>query len=326
MGIDLPLAILFLVVVVIAVGFILITLIDNAEPTGGNYEAFRNLMLGFAALIGGPIGFYLSWRRTDALDEQNKTARKQAETVTRQAKTLAKQANTAAKQAKTAAEQAKHAMQKHEDDKRLANKRHDAEAFGRGIEQLGETGKPSVQLGGIYAMEALAKSSPSMHGPIFETLCAHVRENCPIVANKDAKKPDEVVQTILTVIGRRKYKNDPEPLIINLDNTDLRKVDLSSGHFETVSFTHALLNDAQILWAHLEGAFFLGAQLEGATFLMSTIKGSWLRGANLNSADLSDVTFDEFTDVSGADLRNIRGLPEDFQKTVKSDEFTKWTE
>ena len=82
------------------------------------------------------------------------------------------------------------------------------ERFTRAIEQLGQQGpdKMAIRLGGIYALELIAKDSEKDHGPIMEVLTAYVREIAPVQTNytpKEDEKPPTDIQAILTVIGRR---------------------------------------------------------------------------------------------------------------------------
>ena len=51
--------------------------------------------------------------------------------------------------------------------------------FTRAIEQLGAE-QLQVRLGGIYALERIARDSPGDHWPIMEVLTAFVRENAPL--------------------------------------------------------------------------------------------------------------------------------------------------
>ena len=77
------------------------------------------------------------------------------------------------------------------------------ERFTRAIEQLGND-KMAIRLGGIYALERIAKDSEKDHGPVMEVLTAYVRENAP--RQNPPKVPDRPatdIQAILTVIGRR---------------------------------------------------------------------------------------------------------------------------
>ena len=65
----------------------------------------------------------------------------------------------------------------------------------------------AIRLGGIYALERIAKDSEKDHGPIMEVLTAYVREKAPRKENhkpQAGEKPPTDIQAILTVIGRRK--------------------------------------------------------------------------------------------------------------------------
>jgi uncharacterized protein YjbI with pentapeptide repeats len=51
------------------------------------------------------------------------------------------------------------------------------ERFTRAIDQIGETAKPDVRLGGIYALERIAKDSADDHPQVMEVLTAYLREH-----------------------------------------------------------------------------------------------------------------------------------------------------
>src|SRR3954454_8432510 len=53
------------------------------------------------------------------------------------------------------------------------------ERFTRAVDQLGNRESRDVRLGGIYALERLARESRDDHGPIVEILTAYVREHAP---------------------------------------------------------------------------------------------------------------------------------------------------
>jgi hypothetical protein len=85
--------------------------------------------------------------------------------------------------------------------------------FSKAINQLGETGPENlaIRLGGIYAMERIAKDSEWDHWPIMEILTAYVREHAP---RKEEEQNNQLpwgirpklaadIQAILMVIGRR---------------------------------------------------------------------------------------------------------------------------
>jgi len=284
----------------------------NVDPVPKT-EALRNLtwsMGTIGAVFAGFIGLVMAGFRTVALHRQANTAQRESD---------------------------------------LNAQKHQSEAFATAIEQLGNTNF-AVRLGAVYALEALAKSALELHGPIFETLCAYVRNKAP--APKDdqvTKKPNVVVQAMLTVIGRRDPAHDPEEFRLDLRKTDLRKCDLRKGHFENalLTATHlagadlkeihlegahlgganlkgaklqkahleganlggAQLNGASLWCAHLEGADLVGAKLEDAHLWKARLEDANLYGAYLEGASLSNVSFNGQTNVQNADLLGARNIP-----------------
>jgi len=85
------------------------------------------------------------------------------------------------------------------------------ERFTRAIEQLGSE-KLEVRLGGIYALERIARDSAKDHWPTMEVLTACVRENATRKEREAAEAggadwPPADIQAILTVIGRRRRRS-----------------------------------------------------------------------------------------------------------------------
>ena len=83
---------------------------------------------------------------------------------------------------------------------RVAEEGHITERFTKAIAQLGDK-EMAIRLGGIYALERLAKDSETDHGPIMEVLTAYVREKAPR-KNDDsepqaAERPPTDIQAIL---------------------------------------------------------------------------------------------------------------------------------
>ena len=164
----------------------------------------------------------------------------------------------------------------------VANAKQITERFTQAINQLGSE-KIEVRLGGIYALERIAKDSFKDHWTIMEVLTAFVRERSPVsrLPKNNPKQtlltdflpqsqPSEDsthrkiatdVQAALTVIGRRDLKKE-EPLqhIINLSQTDLSGADLRD-----TNLSGADLRDANLSGADLSGATLINAKLNGAT-------------------------------------------------------------
>ncbi len=204
--------------------------------------------------------------------------------------------------------------------------------YTKAIEQLGSD-RLEVRLGGIYALERIARQSEKDHGTIMEVLIAYVRENAPWppetlaearkkrswAKTKDEKvspperwgeitiKPDADVQAVLTVIGRRSRTYEKgEKKFLDLRKTDLRGAELRDAHLE----------GANLVKAHLEGADFWKARLEGAKLRYADLKKAEFWEAHLDGADLMFAHLEgahfwkahlEGANFQNTDLRLVRG-------------------
>jgi len=155
----------------------------------------------------------------------------------------------------------------------------------KAVEQLASD-KLAIRLGGIYALERIAKDSERDHPQVIEVLTAFIRENSPI---KESTSVEEGlipigtdIQAILTVICLRD----------KTDDIDLRRANLSKAYLSEAILSEAILSEAILSGADLSGANLFEANLSGA---------------NLFEADLS-----------GADLENVRNLTIDQLSTVNS--------
>lgn len=182
--------------------------------------------------------------------------------------------------------------------------------YTKAIEQLGSD-KLDVRIGGIYALERIARDSAKDHPTVMEVLAAFIREHSrepwPLPDPRDPEqqrltRPD--VQAAVTVVGRRDAKRDIEP--IDLSGADLIRVNLtgplSGANFIFANFIFANLSGANLTAAKLSNADlshadFTGANLTGAE-LMTSLSGATLTRANLTDARLI------YADLSGASLSN----------------------
>src|SRR5713101_2319164 len=104
--------------------------------------------------------------------------------------------------------------------------------FTKAIAQLGDN-KLELRLGGIYALEGIAKESTEDHWPIMEVLTAYVREHAKPNTRKKvprgrARSPvlAEDIQAALTVIGRRTPEKEGSLLELDLRNAYLVRAEL----------------------------------------------------------------------------------------------------
>jgi uncharacterized protein YjbI with pentapeptide repeats len=223
----------------------------------------------------------------------------------------------------------------------LSRKGQTNDRFTKAIEQIGtadQAGKKrlEVRLGGIYALEQIAKDSPDHYWPIMEVLTAYVRENAPWTEkehdlqakispsetqltqnNQPSSKPSTDIQAVLTVLGRRRdwtYKNR-EDLPLDLSETDLRGADLKDAHLEGGNLWGVHLEKANLRGAHLEGGNLRGAHLEKADAYGAYLNKAMLAEAYLEEACLASARLDrahlwrahlEMADLEGAYLERAR--------------------
>ncbi|RFU21308.1 pentapeptide repeat-containing protein [Geodermatophilus marinus] len=167
--------------------------------------------------------------------------------------------------------------------------------FTRAIEQLGNESS-HVRMGGIFALERIARDSPDDRQYVVDTLAAFVRGRLPAADVGDGgyvrilrlRAPD--AQAALTVLCRSPLADDrvasPEAGGLDLSRTDLRRADLQG--------------------ARLDGASLWAARLEGADLRGAHLRNSILEEANFGRVDPSSERFHRGADLSGADLTGAR--------------------
>jgi hypothetical protein len=198
------------------------------------------------------------------------------------------------------------------------------ERFTRAIDQLGETDdkgrkKLEIRLGGIYALERIARDSPERdYSTVMEVLMAYVRENAPwppksakppeegsvsdsksndvSEQHKDAEpdaeptptKPPTDIQAILEVFKRREDDRVPEKhrVHVDLQGTDLQGANLAEANLKGAILRRARLEGADLYHAHLEEALLRDSHLEEAELSGANLEGAHLVRANLKGAYL----------------------------------------
>ena len=180
--------------------------------------------------------------------------------------------------------------------------------YTKAIEQLGSK-ELDVRIGGIYALEGIARDSARDHPTVMEVLTAfvreHSREQWPTPDSPRATwitwrgrfrtggrqqerftRPD--VQAAVTVLGRRDARRDIQPM--HLNGADLTGADLTGANLGGADLTEATLRDADLTRADLTEATPRSADLGGADLTEATLRGADLRGADLHAATLTRAT------------------------------------
>jgi len=195
------------------------------------------------------------------------------------------------------------------------------ERFSRAIEHLG-TKNLAVRLGGIYALERIAKDSPDDHWTVMETLSAFVRENANSVLRRedfkkslctrsdvDVPRPETAVLEALKVLGRRRKEQDPTGSRLDLRGAKLAGLRLEDSDLSRANFSNAHLPLAHFLRCDLNNTRFVEAELWGSSFvrLDSLYKADFSRGelpkAEIVRCDARQANF-SFTQFEMGKLRN----------------------
>jgi len=191
----------------------------------------------------------------------------------------------------------------------------------KAIEQLGSENL-QIRLGGIYALERIARESPKDHWPIMEVLTAFVRVNAPWreevpKAPEDEEetaqetplppmeKPTVDIQAVLTVLGRTAipYAKEGETRSLDLQATHLASADLRGANLQGANLTAANLQEAILEKANLQEAILLEANLQDAILRKANLQRARLWRGNLQGADLSNANL-QGAKLSRANLRN----------------------
>jgi len=161
------------------------------------------------------------------------------------------------------------------------------ERFTRAIDQLGkiENGQKlfEIRVGGIYALERIARESEEDYEPIMEVLTAYVRQNAPLKPEKEAaeeesdkeeRTPNPDIQAITTVLRRLTRLHGQGQLgRLDLHDTDLYRANLQGAFLQG---------------AFLQGAFLQGAFLQGATMPDGQEYEDWIKDKEGGGKDVEN--------------------------------------
>ena len=209
------------------------------------------------------------------------------------------------------------------------------ERFSRAVDHLGND-NVDVRIGGLYALERIAKNSPDDRRMIQVVIGSYLRNRSPWpVGSPDGpehptptvdeslpwlrmRAPD--IQTALVILARRPTSRDAPRLY--LSRVDLRSVQLENSQLTNAHIRRANLARAWLRGTRLDGSDFHGtdlrkANLEGASLRNASLRGAYLQGANLRAADLRDAN------LRGADLRAAH-LDDALMTGAHADHTTIW--
>lgn len=270
--------------------------ITNQKDLADAENSYRATLAQIFGGVAIGIGLYYTWRRIGIAEKELKATQDNLEIT---------QKNLAVAQ----------------ENLKVSQESQITERFTRAIEQLGSE-KIEIRLGGIYALERIAKESEKDYWSIVNIFAAYIREKSSIneKLNED-KKISTDVQAILEVLFKHEH---PDTGIINLQDASLIEAQIGSCHLKWVNFERANLKKANISWADLECANLNGTNLEKSYLSYSNLKYSNLIGANLEKAILSNADLTsarlvmanlKWANLEGANLKEVTFKEADLTKT-----------
>lgn len=191
--------------------------------------------------------------------------------------------------------------------------------FTKAVAQIGND-KLEIRLGGLYALERIAKDSPKDYWTVMEVLSAFIRQNSKKKRETSKKNSDDNfvsnttgaeenaeitidIQAALTIIGRRNIEQDSPINTIDLSKTNLRGAKLIGANLIKANLFEVDLNGADLKNANLNGANLSHAKLVGANLDGAKLIEANLIEANLSKASSRLSTF-EYANLSRAILSN----------------------
>lgn len=208
----------------------------------------------------------------------------------------------------------------------VAEQSHITDQINKAVENLGATRQVGdrlepnieVRIGGLLALERIAKHNLSEHIQVMEILCAFVRENArefvatTVPLGEDGEVlsgsyifPRHDIASALSVIARRGHVQRQleigrkPPYRLNFYQADFRGLEMNGR-----DFANAILDYAQFEGADLTNTTFERANLSMTNFSESILnrtnfRGSYIQFNSFENAELEEANFD------GAILGNV---------------------
>jgi hypothetical protein len=190
--------------------------------------------------------------------------------------------------------------------------------FTKAVDQLGSK-EFDVTIGGIYALERIARDSARDRPTVMEVLAAFVRQHSRETSSlpEGAVITGPSVQTAVTVIGRRDLGGPSQAIDLtgvkltranlaraNLTGVTLSEADLYRADLTGANLTRATLDQADLTRASVAEANFIHARLLHTDLTEADLTGANLTDADLSTADLTNAKLTGVT-LTNADLTDV---------------------
>ena len=219
----------------------------------------------------------------------------------------------------------------------LTQSQQQSERYTTAVAQLGSP-RLEIRLGGIYALQQVARESPRLQQPVAELMMAYLKRNHP-VRQRNRKRfarvrlfNEAANAGVVVATARDTRLVRPEPdaqaamsalFAVPRDARgafDLSGVDLAGIRLVDPDFSGVEMREAWLVEADLQGADFEDARLDGSDFRRTCLRGADMSrahlhegpagGADLRGADLSEFTSEGYPSwLDGALTDDCRHVP-----------------
>ena len=226
----------------------------------------------------------------------------------------------------------------------MTEKGHIHERFKVATEHLGNKESGSVRIAAFNEFYHVAEIEPDLRQPIFDILCAHLRQITKDKKELDVKqlkeiKPTEEVRSLLNILFKPDNKDkfifvgmiaDLEGANLqyaNLKQANLQYADLCASDIKCANLDNAELQNAFLLCANLQYTGLNKANLHGAGMWLAKLQGASMQEANLYKANLHGANLQD-ANLQGANLQEAKitqktTMPNGWEDSVKKDDDNK---
>lgn len=186
------------------------------------------------------------------------------------------------------------------------------------IQQLADE-KPTIRLGGIYALERIFSDSERDRPAITDVLADFVLASSPRLSGEDEDRTPESPRdavAALKVLGRRPCS--VESGTVELGRTEYHSVVLTSDPFRSLTFMHSVwwmptfegstIDNVDFSFSEFHLAEFTGSSMINVSFANSTLEGCKFVGVNFHGSSFQNAMLwgCQFIDcnVTKTDFRN----------------------
>jgi hypothetical protein len=193
--------------------------------------------------------------------------------------------------------------------------------YTKAVEQLGSDNL-DVRIGGIYALQHIARDSPEIYHPMVIDVLAtfvreHSREQWPLPEHETDPAPARTTRPDVQAAANIICYQDHIPFLFDLTHVELPGAKLPGAKLQGVNFEggaildranfiNADLREARLSSASLQGTLLEYADLSDATLIGADLSYTTLKNVNLRGASLAFAHFHhaDFTamDLTGVDL------------------------